>query len=424
MAGFHVFQRSLSSPEPVIASAVDEEAPRTANAGTSQLSAARRAAPASTPLLVISVTPEAAEHLRVAGPRRDFLELARATGGELCYRPGTAIKGLRGKLFGPHVRQAWDAAAAARGRAIFADGEHVGIPLLFSLALRRKRVANVVMLGHLVSKPWKLALLTFATRLGSGGTLVLHSVEQQHRAARWLGRRWRTELVPYQVDTDFWQGERHCGAVPLVLAVGSENRDYQTLVDAVSGLPVSCLIAAGSHWARSIAAVDSLPPNVEYRAAAAGFEDLRELYLAATVVVVPLKPVPNQSGITTLLEAMSTRAPVIVTATPGQRECVQGALMRADGTLDAAITDGRGPGAFGLPPAAASTGIYVPPGDAAALRAAILRLTGDAAERTRLGDAAGQDVRANFGIDAYVSRLAALLGDRPSDRRQQERGRC
>jgi D-inositol-3-phosphate glycosyltransferase len=61
------------------------------------------------------------------------------------------------------------------------------------------------------------------------------------------------------------------------------------------------------------------------------------------------------------------------------------------------------------------TGLFVPPRDVPALRAALERLLGDAELRTRLGTAARERVRAHFGwpavttatIEAYEAALAA-----------------
>jgi glycosyltransferase involved in cell wall biosynthesis len=178
------------------------------------------------------------------------------------------------------------------------------------------------------------------------------------------------------------------------------------------------IIAAGSHWARRIASTASLPANVEYRSDPLSFVQLRDLYRRASVVVVPLLDVPNQSGVTTILEALSMGVPVIVTASRGQRECVRGPLATGEGFNDAATAD-RGPELFtGQVPPPEPNGIYVPPHDPGALRVALERLFVDPELRTRLGVASRETAVTHFTIERYVARLAALLepGDetRPS----------
>jgi len=54
------------------------------------------------------------------------------------------------------------------------------------------------------------------------------------------------------------------------------------------------------------------------------------------------------------------------------------------------------------------TGLVVPPGDTAALRAAIQRLLGDAALRLSMGEAARQRVRAEFSVERMLQAAVAL----------------
>ncbi len=364
--------------------------------------------------LAVSATEAETARLTANGPRRDFLELAEATGAEVRYRGAAPRrKGILGKLLGPHLRQAWALAGDAQhGDVLFADGEHIGLPLLVALSLRRKRPARVVMIGHLVSRSWKLPLFALATRLGGEGTVVLHSVEQDRRLRRWLGGRWGTALVAYQADTAFWTpGETpERGQRALVLAVGSENRDYETLVRAVEGLDARVLIAAGSHWARQLATAGVLPANVEHLSRPLDFAGLRELYRTAACVVVPLHDVANQSGVTVMLEAMACGAPVVVTATAGQREVTRGPLVRATGAWDAAATADRGPSLL-IPEAddCGPSGLYVLPGDVRGLRRALEALLGDADLRERLGTEGRRTAARWFTTERYVANLGDVL---------------
>ena len=364
-------------------------------------------------LLLVSVTEEQARELVERGPRRDFVELAHACDGELIYQhTPSRRRGRLGRLLGPHIRQAWRAAGRVTAEdTVFADSEHVGIPLLAFLALRRKRPTRVVVLAHLPGRPWKRALLRLVSRLRGPGTLLVHSVRQADLVRPALGRRWELHTIPYQVDTDYWQGAPEPPTTddqPLLVAVGSEHRDYETLVRAVEGLPIRVCIAAGSHWARSTAGASALPSNVEYLEQPIPFRELRPLYERAAAVIVPLVDVPNQAGITTLLEAMSMGRPVIVTASSGQLECVRGPLVRADGTLDEAATADRGPHHFGTTETE-TTGLYVPVGDVAAMRAAITRLVEDEPLRRALGAAARESAVRSFGIDAFTRRLVHAI---------------
>ena len=165
----------------------------------------------------------------------------------------------------------------------------------------------------------------------------------------------------------------------MICAVGQELRDYPTLVEAVRGLDVDVVIAAASPWSKredSSAGLD-IPPNVEV--GALDLFDLRQLYADAAFVVVPLQETDFQAGITTILEAMSMGKAVVCTRTTGQTDT---------------IVDGE-------------TGLYVPPGDPDALRAAIERLLADPAESARLGAAGREWARSHADIEVVRRRAWA-----------------
>jgi glycosyltransferase involved in cell wall biosynthesis len=361
-----------------------------------------------------SLTESEYADLAIDGPRRDVPLLAHASGGDLVFRSSTGgRRGLRGKIAGPQIRQARQIAGlTARNATVFADGEHLGLPLAGFLAMRRRRATRLVVLGHYVDKGWKRALLRIATRLVPRGTLVLHSANQLDGIRGVLSRRWEVQLLPYQVDTEYWRprpvAARHR---PLVVAVGSENRDYETLVAAVRNLDCDVRIASGSHWARQQAKGQSLPANVEFLTETLSFARLREFYAEASVVVVPLHPVTNQSGITTILEAMSMGKPVIVTATPGQKGTVTGPLITADGLQE--MDETRGPAIFGLPEPASASGLYVRPGDPAGLRRALQTVIGDPRMAEDLSVSARHVVTANFTVEQFATRFADVLRSEP-----------
>jgi glycosyltransferase involved in cell wall biosynthesis len=97
------------------------------------------------------------------------------------------------------------------------------------------------------------------------------------------------------------------------------------------------------------------------------------------VAVVPLVETDFQAGVTTLLEAMAMGRAVVVTRTAGQSD------VAVDGV----------------------TALTVPPGDVPAMRRAIERLLGSAAERSRLGAAARRAVESGFTVEAYAAALMA-----------------
>jgi hypothetical protein len=200
------------------------------------------------------------------------------------------------------------------------------------------------------------------------------------------------------------------GGRPLLSTAGLEYRDYPTLMDAVRGMPVQVVIAAGSHWsAHQNNAAGDFPENVEVTSL--NYVALRDLYAGSTFVVVPLHEVENQAGITTILEGMAMGKAVIVSATRGQRDVVRGRLCSAEGPAGEPI---GGPAAFGATGAIATdqTGLYVPPGDAAALRAAIQYLLDHPDEAAAMGAAGRRMVETHMNLDVFVERVSALLDGR------------
>lgn len=322
-------------------------------------------------------------------PRTDYVEMAAAFDAELLDRSGAlGASGIAGPLLqrlGPNIPLVW--ACFRRGRrhrVVFTDGEQVGIPYAALTWLRRARPRHV-MIGHVLS-PRKKALLHRVLRLHRRvDAVVVYSSAQRRFALDELGYRpEQVVLSTFMVDTDFWRPE-HVTVIsaprPMLCAVGQELRDYRTLVAAVRDLDVDVAIAAVSPWSKradSVAEID-IPANVTAR----GYDlfALRQLYADAAIVVVPLQETDFQAGITTILEAMSMGKPVVCTLTTGQTDT---------------IVDGE-------------TGVYVAPGDAAAMRTAVERLLADPAEADRLGANARAWVVANAGLDDYVGRLRTLL---------------
>jgi glycosyltransferase involved in cell wall biosynthesis len=142
-----------------------------------------------------------------------------------------------------------------------------------------------------------------------------------------------------------------------IFSGGDSSRDYQTLLQAVSGLNVEVLIATRLALPKSM----NVPSNVTIRAVTA--REFRELMAGASLVVFPLKmDALRTAGQQSYLNAMALGKAVIVTD-----------------TLDAPfyIEDGR-------------TGRLTPSGDAAALRQAITDLLASPEKIAALGEAGRQ----------------------------------
>jgi glycosyltransferase involved in cell wall biosynthesis len=368
-------------------------------------------------LMVFSARLDDAARAAVAAgrwPRKDFFALADVLGGEViddATLDGRRAWRLLRRLVGAPSAKAWLAFRRShRCAAIFTDGEHIGLPLALLLRLSRRPPRHVT-IGHLLSTPSKRAVFRRLRPQGRLDLVLVHAAEQARVAVEELGLRpEQVRLVPYQVDPAFWAPD---GRPPedLVCSAGLEYRDYATLLAAVAGLPVRVVIAAASYWSRHRrpAGDVALPANVTVTAL--DYVALRELYARSRFVVVPLRPVDNQAGITTVLEAMAMGKAVVVTATRGQRDVVRGRLCTAAGPMGEPL---GGPAAFGCtgPDAEAETGLYVPPGDPAALRAAICYLLDHADEAVRMGAAGRRVVEQWMSLDHFVARVVAAVRGR------------
>lgn len=196
----------------------------------------------------------------------------------------------------------------------------------------------------------------------------------------------RVHTTGFGVDAEFF---RPAGQVssPSILSAGTASRDYRSLIEAVAGLDVPVKIAADSNWYKEPLNFDmaSKPDNVEIFSAG-NYVGLRQLYSEASFVVVPLLDVTYACGYAVIAEAMAMGKAVIATRTGAPSDLIE------DGV----------------------SGLYVPPGDVAALREAIARLLADPASAQRMGAAARARVEGEFNLHAYVARLRAAMEPPPA----------
>ncbi len=269
---------------------------------------------------------------------------------------------------------------ARRATSVLSDGEHLGVPLAVAMWALRIGTPHV-MLGHHLTTSAKRRLLRHSPALRRIDRILVHSASQASALTAELGvPPTKVHLVPYGIDTDFWQ-PRGLPEQDLIVSAGREHRDYATLVRACADEPVRVFVADGSSHSPDAHRQDPLqwPRNVERRAV--GALELRDLYARARVVVVPVLRTDFPAGITTILEAMSMGKAVIVTETEGLRGIVHNGV----------------------------TGLVVAPGDVDAMHAAVRRLLERPDERARLGRAARQAALERWSLGSYVDELSRHL---------------
>jgi glycosyltransferase involved in cell wall biosynthesis len=263
------------------------------------------------------------------------------------------------------------------------DGSEHYDQVAAALILRRRPKPRVVLTDATWSRggSW---LGRLARRLGirvidgPGVTYcVLSSEEMEAFPSTWGVDPGRVAFTPFCFtlkDADLAQPRSEEGGV---FAGGDSRRDYETLLEAARRSPAPFTIATGLLDGR-----DDIPPNVH--AERVPHERFVELLRHAAVVVVPFPAVAERSaGQQTYLNAMALGKPVIVTDSTGVRDYVE---------------DRR-------------TGLIVPPGDPAAMAAAIdwVLDPADADEVAKMKMAARESALGHFTRENYLSSIFGVV---------------
>lgn len=265
---------------------------------------------------------------------------------------------------------------------VFLAEEFPAIQFLAWDRLLSRRRRHIVLLVHNVSskKRW-LAL----SKLGLGKRvdhfLCLSPHSQRVLVEQYGLPRERVSVIYSRVDTAYFQPQPEQPTKRQVCAAGAVNRDYDSLIEAASGLDADVKIAADTVWRYSVAGKEQqarpLPANVEMRSWGT-YANLRQLYAESRVVVVPLAR-PIISGITVALEGMAMGKPVILTRNP---------------YVEGFIEDGV-------------TGFHVEPSNPAQLREKIRWLLDHPEEAEAMGRRAREKAARDFSVERYVERILA-----------------
>lgn len=302
-----------------------------------------------------------------------------------------------------------------RYQIFYCDSENNGLVLAlwFKLSFTRR---FLFMIGHWVT-PSKKAVFFKRLRVYTHiTTIFLHSTAQYNKTIRELGLpESKVELLPYQVDTEFWRSENahpqptSAEDLPYICTAGLEFRDYPTLVEAVRDLPIKLKIGAASHWSKrknSLSGI-TLPANVEVNSY--NYHELRDLYAGSRFVVVPLYDTDFQAGITVILEAMAMGKAVIVTRSEGQSDTVvdRRKTLRKTSTTDELLdTSGRFIQLLNADNANSGfNGFYVRPNDAEGLRNAVKHLLEHPDEAERMGKAGREMVEKLLTVEQFAERI-------------------
>ncbi len=329
-------------------------------------------------------------------PEADYVAMAREFNADLLdyddarQRGGWLARPLE-KIGGKNLMMAWTCFKLRKQyQLIFTDGEQIGLPFAFFLKfLNIGDRARHLMIVHILSVGKKMMLLDYFRLQSHIDIFFAYATWQK----KFIEERWnvppeRVVFTPFMVDSDFFSPERAVNTLkldlpdqPIICSVGLEFRDYPTLIEAVRGLDVQIVIAAGSPWSKreDSTADQDIPDNVLVRRFTQ--HELRDLYAMSAFMVMPLYDVNFQAGVTALLEAMSMGKAIVCSSTPGQTDVV---------------VEGE-------------TGLYVPPEDAKALREKIVELLNKPDEAERMGANGRHRITTYMNLAHYVTRLNKFI---------------
>lgn len=271
--------------------------------------------------------------------------------------------------------------------AVVTWGEKITLAIAAQQRFVRNRKPHIAMMYYFDKPNIKIPMRLFGNTLHSVVTWT--SVQRRILIEELQFPSDRVYLVRHYVDQVFYS-PRHAEE-DMICAVGAEMRDYATLVKAVQGTDLRCHIATDHvripgkirliNDRRVLIGDIVTQTDTQITAGRLSLPELRDLYARSRFVVVPLLPSDSDNGVTVILEAMAMGKPVICSRTRGQVDVMQ------DGV----------------------TGLYVPVGDAAALRSAMLSLWNDPQRAREMGRRARAYVEAHHSLEMFTSSVRSAV---------------
>lgn len=261
---------------------------------------------------------------------------------------------------------------------IFSYSDSISLPLAILFTTTLRRPVHVVT-AHSIASKRRGQLLRFLYRWIDVILVYSQTVYDQCREVIGVPEE-RLRLDKYLIDQRFY----HPLDLPqkrMICSVGLEKRDYPTLIEAVTGLDVEARLTAYSPWSpdRDETKAKPLPPNVNVQKY--DFCALRQLYAESQFLVLSLYENDYAAGITAMYEAMAMGRTVVVSETRGLKGMIEHGVH----------------------------GLFVPPGDAKALRAAIQELLNDPEKAQQMGRNARKLIEDGVNLDDWVQRVAKVV---------------
>jgi glycosyltransferase involved in cell wall biosynthesis len=265
--------------------------------------------------------------------------------------------------------------------AIVTWGEKLSLALLMQQQLASVSKPHIAMMYQFEKLNIRVPLQLFKKNLHS--VVTWSSVQRRALIERIRFPPERVYLIRHYVDQVFYSPRPL--EEDMICAVGAEMRDYATLLEALRGTGLRCHIAADHvRIPGRFRLLDDrrvpisnlgAPADTQVTIGRMSLTELRNLYARSRFVIVPLFPSDTDNGVTVILEAMAMGKPVICSRTRGQVDVIEEGV----------------------------TGHYVPVGDAAALRTAILSLWNEPLRAKQMGRNARAFVEKHHTLEKFTS---------------------
>lgn len=317
-------------------------------------------------------------------PRQDFVELAHMIGARVHASDSDfLLRPLERKIRINVTVPFFAMRTSIAVDIVLSTSEKVALPMAAFLSLFRQRnQASHALIAHRLNSTLKRILFRCWPLQHTFSQVICVANPQAQFAREHLRiAPANVHFIHDKVDQHFYRPKTERDA-DYLLVVGREQRDYQTLLQALSGTGIHVVIVASSPWSSAPLRIPQGHDSTVTVLSDISHRGLRQLYAAARLVVVPLNDVDYAAGVNTLLEAMAMGKAVIATDTRGLWGYVE----------------------------AGETGLMVPAADATVLRHSVLELWHGSRERRRLGTNARQAVVEGLNLDAYLGRIVDILG--------------
>jgi len=314
-------------------------------------------------------------------PQRSPGSLARSVGGGL-HRAVHLLGGYSGDF-----RTVLSCRAAlTRADVVFSTVDTVGIPLAL---LGRVGLVRTPVVYAAIGLPERLSQLRnraarrfYRSAYRRLHTIVAYGWGEVEALRTWLGDDGPpVEFVAFGVDTDYFRPDASRVPEADVVSIGADpKRDFALLVALARRLPErSFRVIASAEHARALGEV---PPNLAVEVDVP-FPLVRERLSAARAVALPVRDNSYSGATTTLLQAMASGKPVVVTRTAA----IARGYHLEDG-LNCRL---------------------VPPGDLEALESAVSGVLADPGAATGIGLRARETVERHHAWRAYTDAIRDRL---------------